>query len=116
MKKGIVIVIAFSLMLCATTFAAQTGTSWWHNHSYVDGDSYVDKSSEYERKRKNEALGLIADVTLYKTSILDMPTAVGIWSQYDFRNDDWGFYGKVSIDLDPLVRQGVEKARTMFGL
>ena len=69
MKKflSVVLVAVLAFGFSGIASADQTGTSFWHNHSYTDTntDSYVDKYSEYEENRSNP-LGIGLDVTLYE--------------------------------------------------
>lgn len=59
---------------------------------------------EYKQYEPKIELGIMAEITLYETALLGIPTALGVESQYDFNNDNWGFYGKVSMNLSPMIK------------
>ena len=60
------IVIAIAVLLVASfAYADQTGTTFWHSHSYADNVGAADRYSEYQEKRDNP-LGLGLDVVLYE--------------------------------------------------
>jgi len=101
--KIIALVLAILFVGSIVAFAAQDNTdySWFHRHGFEDNDSFVDRYSEYEQHTE---LGLMADVTLYEDSALGVPYALGVQSQYDFSNTRWGFYGKVSLNLSPQIK------------
>ena len=109
MKKGIIIAVALVAIfaLCSSAFAAADVTDYrfFHRHGFEDNDSFVDRYSEYDQRME---LGLMADVILYEDKALGIPYAVGVQSQYDFSNTQWGFYTKVSLNLSPMIKNGVK--------
>jgi hypothetical protein len=96
MRKGFVIALVAIMILSLGTMAFAKGRK-----GRVDNDSYVDKYSEYEQDIE---LGAMADIIVYEDALLGIPYAVGAQSQYDFSNKNWGFYGKVSLNLSPMIK------------
>jgi len=100
--KVVIVALALAVMfLGGVASADDTGSSWWHSHSY-DND-YVDRYSEIYKKQTE--LGAMAEVTLYEDTLLNIPYALGTQGQYDFNNQEWGFYGKVSLNLSPTIKK-----------
>lgn len=97
----VLIVTVLTLMLASTAFAAETGTTLWHSHSYVDSDSYVDRYSEFEKKQKAE-LGVGIDAIIY-----EFDENISSWGmdnisteyKYDIANDNHSVYGVVHVNL-----------------
>jgi len=112
--KVFVLLAVMVLALGTFAFAETTDTSWDNDLGWVNGlrdyaaghghsTDYEDRWSElYERQME---LGIIVDVTVYEDVALGIPYALGVQSQYDFNNSDWGFYGKISLNLSPMVKK-----------
>lgn len=109
MKKlialAIVLVFAFSLTALAEqtergayTTVYNPATVWLNSN---DKFLHVHEYKQYEPETE---LGVIADVTLYEMNAIGIPMAIGVESQYDFNNQNWGFYGKVSVNLSPFIK------------
>lgn len=100
MRKLVLVVLAV-MLLAVPTFAAQTGTTAWHSHSYTDNDSYVDKYSEYQLKQ-GPALGLGVDAKLYEFdgTVREYGVdSVNVEYKYDIANNNQSVYGVVHVDL-----------------
>ena len=99
------------LMVSGIAFADQTGSSWFHSHSYTDKydpntDSYVDRYGEFEPERKNP-LGLGVDLTVYEFDGelnkygLDK---VEVQNKWDMRNNEYSGYIVLKTNPWKLIR------------
>ena len=96
--KVLSLVLALLMLSSVMVFADQTGTSWFHSHSYTDNDSYVDRYSEYQTK-KGLPVEAQAEVILLRADIFNVPTALSTMGSYDITNNDWRISTKVSVDI-----------------
>ena len=110
MRKGFVIALIMVLALGTLAFAETTGrgdyttpisplTTWlddnpdfYHNHPY----------NQYDPRME---LGIMGDVILWEDAFANVPYTLGVQSQYDFNNQNWGFYSKVSVNLSPMIKK-----------
>ena len=103
--KQLVIVVAM-VLACGVAFAAQTGTTLWHNHSYTDTDTntcdYADRYSEYQLKQKMP-LGIGVDVVLYEPTGYVRNNlyveSVNVESKWDMANKKADVYVVTHINL-----------------
>ena len=88
------------LFISGVAFAAQTGTTLWHRHSYVDNNSYVDKYSDYELKRGNP-LGIGLDAVIYefegRPQIYGLDN-VEIQQRWDMNNQEYQLFGVMKVN------------------
>ena len=98
MKKILCFAIMLLMVSSVLVFADQTGTTFWHSHSYTDNDSYVDRYSEFEKK-KGLPVEAQAELILLRADIFNMPTALSTMGSYDITNNDWRISTKVSVDI-----------------
>ena len=105
--KVIGLIIAL-LMVSGVVYADQTGTTWWHSHSYTDNDSYVDRYSEFQPK-PNMELGLGADVIVYEFDGLLKDVgfdAIEAQTRWDMNNGgDFQAYGVVKCNAWRVVKR-----------
>jgi len=104
--KVIGILVVCLMLACSVAVADQTGTSFWHNHSYTDKDSYEDRYSEFEKKQGIE-LGIGVDLVLYKNEgkyinrfYIDQ---VSLQNKWDMNNNDYSLYAVVEVDVYSAV-------------
>ena len=97
--KKLFVVIAI-LCICGTAYAAQTGTTAWHSHSYTDNDTcnYVDKYSEYQKKL-GLGMGIGADIVAYEfdgalNQVYGLDS-VNVETKWDINNQSGSVYGVV---------------------
>lgn len=95
------------LMLSTVVFAETTDNPNWTTpnpslNNFLN--QYATHTHGYEKYERYTELGLMADITLYEDIALGIPYGLGTVSQYDFNNNNWGFYGKVSLNLSPMVK------------
>lgn len=99
--KKVLVLCMMAVLLCGVAGAEQTGSSWFHSHSYTDKDSYVDRYSEFEPERGNP-LGIGLDLVVYEFEGtiqrwgLD---TVEIQQKWDMSNNEYSGYivGKANL-------------------
>ena len=105
MKQLLIMLLV--LGLCGIAYAEQTGSSWFHSHSYTDNDSYVDRYSEYQEKQKMP-LGIGVDVILYqpegairKYTYID---SINVESKWDMANSRSEVYFVTHVNLWAAIK------------
>jgi len=100
-KKKVALVVLFAMLVCGLAYGADTGTTLWHKHSYVDKDSYVDKYSEYQKKL-GWPMGVGVDAILYEfePSLSQYGfDSINSETKYDIVNGSMSVYGVVHVNL-----------------
>ena len=111
-RKVSLIALMFVLALGTMAFAESTGNPTWTtpiDPLNVFLDENATHTHGYEMYKPKTELGLMADVTMYEDIAMGIPYALGVQSQYDFNNKNWGFYGKVSLNFSPMVKKLIGK-------
>ena len=98
--KKLFVVIAI-LCICGTAYAAQTGTTAWHSHSYTDNVGAADRYSEFQEKQ-GMGLGLGLDTVVYEAEgdlkdvwCLD---SINVESKWDINNGNASVYGVAHVN------------------
>lgn len=101
MKMICLALVAVFMLSVSMAMADNTSTNWFHQHQYINKDSYVDRYNEFEKARKMP-LGLGLDIVVYEFT--GEPNSFGLDSievqnKWDAANDEYsGFLvGKVNI-------------------
>ena len=108
--KTIALVLAV-LFVCGIAFAEETQRGNYTTFNpglseFMNTNDYFSHTHGYDKRRARKMeLGVMADVTLWEDAALGVPYALGTQSQYDFSNKEWGFYGKVSVNLSPMIKK-----------
>lgn len=99
-------VIVAVLLLAGVAYADQTGTTFWHSHSYTDNVGVADRYSEYQKKR-DMPMGVGLDVVLYEFegSLNDYGlTSVNTEYKWDVSNNEQSIYGVVHVNAWKTVK------------
>ena len=91
------------MLVCGVALAGQTGTTWWHSHSYIDNDRYNEEAEEYK-----DPLGLGVDVKVLdikKLTGLPLMRDINVESRYDFNNEEASCFIVMTVDLTELYQK-----------
>ena len=105
--KFLAVFLAVLFMGSVLAFASDTGNPTWTTPITPLNpllDEYATHHHGYDMYERKTEVGIIGEVTLYRDEVLGVPYSLGGQSQYDFNNNDWAFYGKVSLDLSGKVK------------
>ena len=106
-KKRVALIVLAMLCVSGLAYAEQTGTSFWHSHSYTDNDSWRDEYSEYQKKL-NAPVGLGLDAVVYEFNPCMQNwglNSVNVEYKYDMANNGHSVYGVTHVNLWDLGKK-----------
>ena len=109
-KKKCLVLLVLAILLCSPVFADQTGTTFFHSHSYTDNVGAADKYSEYQKKQ-GMALGLGIDTVLYEFE--DSVNKYGLESvnteyKWDINNNNQSIYAVVHVNAWKAIKNFIK--------
>ena len=104
--KYLSLMVVVLVLLCGVAYADQTGTTFWHSHSYTDNVGAADKYSEYQKKL-DWPMGIGLDAILYEfegTANKYGLDTINVESKYDIANGGCSVFGVVHVNAYRAIK------------